>query len=111
MNGRFEIINHLKIQTNDWDAYEKEYLTHIGYGASGMFDTKTNKGYIMSCKDVCLQLLKQGYKHLKFCNGGDDDFLVVDHLNKEFGFFEYGYPCNLENILDEKTLTNIWENC
>lgn len=93
------------------EKHERDYLTHVGFGASGFFDTKTNRGYIMSCKGDCLKLLKQGYKHLKFCNGGDDDFLIVDHLNKEFGFFEYGFPFRLDQIPDDKTLTNIWANC
>ena len=52
---------------------------------------------------------------MNFCNGGDDDTLVVDHLRKEFGFFEDFYPtqCMLEDAkfenLAEMFLTNIGE--
>lgn len=72
------------------DFYTKEYCKHIGYGASGSFDYKTNKGTIRSHFKECKKLEKLGYKNLKFCNGGDDDILVVDHDKKEFGFVEYG---------------------
>ena len=88
-----EEIIHRKRLSKKWKSnnhHTKEYCNHIGYGASGAFDSKTKKGYIMSHLKECKKLEKLGYKNLRFCNGGDDDILVVDHGRKEFAFVEYG---------------------
>lgn len=87
-----EIIHNKKFTRNyeSNDAYTKEYCRHIGYGSSGQFDDKTGEGTICSHLEECKILENIGYKNLNFCNGGDDDILVVDHDRKEFGFVEYG---------------------
>ena len=90
-------------------SYTKEYVTHIGYGASGQYDEKTRIGKISSHKKKCKMLEKKGYKNLKFCNGGDDDVLVIDHDTKTFGFFEDYAPFG-RNLSTAKTLTELWEN-
>ncbi len=107
----FEIIDKKRIRKKfkNEDADYAEYCGHIGYGASGMFDDKTQIGLISSHKDDCKKLEKSGYINLKFCNGGDDDWLVVDHERKEFGFFEDNAPC--ESAMKRcKTLTELWIN-
>ena len=73
----------------------KEYCRHIGYGSSGSFDDKTGEGTISSHLEECKNLENIGYKNLNFCNGGDDDILVIDHDRKEFGFVEYGDPIKI----------------
>lgn len=99
----------LKKKFKSDEQYIKEYKTHIDYGASGQYDEKTKIGIIHSHKKKCKILEKKGYKNLKFCNGGDDDVLVIDHDTKTFGFFEDYAPfgCNLQTA---KTLTKLWEN-
>lgn len=77
------------------DEHTKEYCKHIGYGASGSYDSKTKLGTISSHLEECKKLEKAGYKNLHFCNGGDDDILIVDHDRKEFGFLEYGDPMKI----------------
>lgn len=40
------------------------------------------------------KLNKKGYTHNELCTeqtGGDNDFLVVDHKKKEYGFWENGF--------------------
>lgn len=88
-------------------AFNKEYITHIGYGASGQYNNGV--GIIWSHRDACQKLEKKGYKNLQFCNGGDDDILVVDHDAKEFGFFEDYAPFG-RNLKTAKTLTELWQN-
>jgi len=87
-----EIVNKDKItkKYKSGDAHIKEYCKHIGYGSSGVFNDKTNIGTIWSHRRVCKALEKKGYKNLHFCNGGDDDVLIIDHDKKQFGFLEYG---------------------
>lgn len=92
-----EIIHNKKL-TKKYKSQEDhvaEYCKHIGYGASGSFDDKTNKGIIRSHLKECKKLESAGYKNLHFCNGGDDDILIVDHDRKEFAFVEYGDPIKL----------------
>jgi hypothetical protein len=64
-------------------------------------------GYICSFEEKCEELDKLGYKNLNFCNGGDDDWLVIDHDTKTYGFFEDYVPCQ-KQILKAKTLTELW---
>lgn len=77
------------------ELYMQEYSSHIGYGASGSYDDKTKIGIIHSHLKKCKELEKNGYRNLHFCNGGDDDILIIDHDNKEFAFVEYGDPIDL----------------
>lgn len=82
-----------KYQSNA--EYTEEYCRHIGYGSSGSFDEETGEGTIWSHLEECKNLENIGYKNLNFCNGGDDDILVIDHDTKEFGFVEYGDPIKI----------------
>ena len=108
---KIEIFDKQIIRKN-WknsDAQTRDYLPHIGYGASCEYNTKTKKGTIRSYMKKCKELEKMGYKNLNFCNGGDDDWLVVDHDAKEFGFFE-DYSPNLERAARFDDLTTLWNN-
>jgi hypothetical protein len=106
-----EIFDQQIIQKKwkNYDAHTQDYLPHIGYGASGTYDSITKKGTIRSYMKKCKELEKAGYKNLKFCNGGDDDWLVVDHDAKEFGFFE-DYAPSLERAVKFDNLTTLWNN-
>ncbi len=90
----YEILDKKRItqQFESNDAYTVEYVSHIGYGASGSYCDKTKIGKINSYRDQAKRLEQLGYTNLKFCNGGDDDWLVVDHTRKEFAFFEDNKP-------------------
>lgn len=89
--------------------YLDEYKKHLGYGASGCYDSKTKIGQISSYAKICKLLILRGYANLGFCNGGDDDWLVVDHDAKEFGFFEDNSPTK-KQIQRAKTLIELWKN-
>ena len=107
MNIKIIIIKHISKKFKSDSDYINEYKTHIGYGASGQYTNGV--GLISSHKEQCEKLEKEGYKNLNFCNGGDDDILVVDHDSKEFGFFEDYAPFG-ENLKTAKTLTELWKN-
>lgn len=107
MKDRFEIINK-EILQRDFSSqaeYYKEYSLHISFpcGASGMYDLKTKKGTIWSHFKVVKQLRLNRYKDLRFCNGGDDDVLVIDHQRKEYAFFEDNAP-SMERLIERSNL-------
>lgn len=108
-DSRFEVFYREKTvrKFRSDKTYLKEYVKHIGYGASGVYDTASKIGTINSCKKICLELKRKGYTNLYFENGGDDDVVVVDHTAKQFGFFEDHAPI-LNNIPKEMTLEQIW---
>jgi hypothetical protein len=89
--------------------YYQEYAKHIGYGSSGSFYIERDYGCIHSFMRVCKLLETQGYKNLNFCNGGDDDILIVDHNNKEFGFFENPGPQE-EALNQYENLAQLWKS-
>lgn len=111
---RFSVF-HKEDINGVWDSiddYKAEYSKHIDYGASGNYNTigfEVVKGTISSHLAKCTELNSKGYKNLKFCNGGDDDVLVVDHEMKEYGFFE-DYPPTEEQLKSGASLTAIWLN-
>lgn len=108
---RFEVIYAEKIE-NMWSSSEeftKEYNNHIGYGSYGSYEPNTKHGYIASHLKKCKELETQGYKNLKFNNGGDDDVLIVDHKNKEFGFFENPIPPQ-EQLVRYKNLKQLFKS-
>lgn len=89
------------------DDWSEEYNTHMGYGVCGSFSNMTNIGIIRSFLDKCKSLDREGYRNLNFANGGDDDWLVVDIINKEYGFFE-DYAPTEENMKKSTTLKQLW---
>lgn len=107
---RFSVSRRHRI-TKKWEKHEdqmKEYALHIGYGASGSWNSETKLGYISSHYKQCKKLEKLGYKNLKFNNGGDDDILVIDHINKEYGFFEDYVPS--KEVMNEcKNIMELWK--
>lgn len=95
-----------------WDSYadhEEEYKRLYAPGSSGHYDSKTKTGSITSYRAIIDKLEAKGYKHLSFCNGGDDDHLLVDHDAKEFGFFE-DYQPSEEAIRKTKDLQTLYDN-
>jgi len=109
-NGRIEVFEKemILVEYKSTDEYSSIYQTHIDYGASGSYRVAGNIGIIWSYKTICQKLEKKGYKNLNFCNGGDDDILIVDHDNKCFGFFEN--PTPPEDALNSvTTLEKLWK--
>ncbi len=109
--GRFEVKDKTTIKKK-WEtnaAHTMEYVDHIGYGASGCYDTVSRCGYIYSFLEACKVLEKAGYNNLKFNNGGDDDWLVIDHERKEYGFFE-DYVPSRDAMNHCETLKELWES-
>ena len=110
MKKRFEVCQKAFIRKR-WSSIEKqneEYLPHAYFGGSGSYNSKTKWGYIASFLVKCRELLAAGYKNMQFCNGGDDDYLVIDHQRKEFGFFEDGYPSE-EELAKGNSLRQLWK--
>lgn len=98
----------IKKEFETYDAYNKEYRKHIPYGSSGQYTDKDGIGIIWSFLDACQKLEHDGYTNLKFENGGDDDILLIDHENKEYGFFEDVTPTP-DQIKRAKNLKQLWD--
>jgi hypothetical protein len=113
INMRYEIVEKgtFRKKFESYDKYAEEYLKHIqiSCGASGQYDPVTKVGRIRSYLKVCRKLELDGYTNLRFPNGGDDDILLIDHVRKEFGFFEDNTPTE-EQMEDSKNLTQLWKN-
>lgn len=102
MSDRFEIIEKELITLNgvsyeEYDAVNKTHSEHR-QGSWGIYDKKEKKGIIGTYCPVIKKLVSDGYKDIGYCNGGDDDILVVDHQRKEYTFFEDYVPIDLQEF-------------
>lgn len=108
----FEIIREKDViekSFEDYEAYMREYATHIGFASTGTYNHDTGIGKITSYRSAIMtHLVRKGYTRLNFCNGGDDDFMVVDHTGKEFGFFEDCLPTEA-SMQAAVSLSDLWE--
>lgn len=104
-----EIKTHIVIE-QPYESEEeqlKAYILLLGPGSSGSYDEKTKIGIIRTFKPIIDKLVEAGYKDLEFCNGGDDDHMVIDHDTKTFGFFE-DYPPSEEDIGRAESLQELY---
>jgi hypothetical protein len=91
---RYEVLKKTVIRPKSKAEFEETYrkCLKISAGNSGSADESKNTYEIRTFAPSAEKLQKAGYKDLKFCNGGDDDVLIVDHKNKEYAFFEDNVP-------------------
>jgi hypothetical protein len=59
------------------------------------------------------ELTSLGYKEIPTCNGGDDDRIIIDHIRREWAFWEYGFSpfaTNEENYPNDFSLEYWYDN-
>lgn len=102
---RFEVKNPVIYVGNcSTEEFGRLYTINLSVGSNASHSSVTGGYRIKTFIDAIRELEKNGYKNLQFCNGGDDDILVIDHKRKEFGFFEDNVP-----PLEGNSLQEIWE--
>lgn len=73
-----------------------EIINHKGYtGDFKIWNDALNEEFSLKIKE----LTDSGYKEVPNANGGDDDYLCVDHQNEEYIWCENGfYPFDIKSL-------------
>lgn len=75
---RFDIVHYNEKYTPTKEYYEQEIRDWV---------------------DLVSDYVVKGYKEVPNANGGDDDYLCVDHQNKEYIWCENGfYPFDIKSL-------------
>ena len=93
------------IKTKTTKGKRFSITTHKGYTGDYM---EWRAQYNNEISQILKKYLKLGYTEVKNMNGGDDDYLCFDHVNKEFIWCENGFsPFYIHDLEDYEKLAGI----